>query len=139
MHRRLVNTIAIASILAACNPPSTTMPASVATSASLVPSPTATSGTAPTASGITREEAIIAARAAVPRYATAPVLGAEVGRLEDLLSRLTAAHISPAPSPDWLVWRIRLGEQPSPTGGQGTDVIIDFWDGRVIFAYEWFS
>jgi hypothetical protein len=61
------------------------------------------------------------------------------GRFEDLVSPFTADHVSPAPSPDRLVWRVRLGERPSPTGGQGVDVIIDFWDGRVIFAAEWFS
>jgi hypothetical protein len=103
------------------------------------PVPTGTIGPAPAASGITREQAITAVRAAVPRYATADVLGAEEGRFEDLVSAFTAEHFSPAPAPDRLVWRITLGEQPSPTGGQGTDVIIDFWDGRFIFATEWVS
>jgi hypothetical protein len=89
--------------------------------------------------GITREQAIEAARAAVPRYATADVLNAEMGRFADLVSAFTAAHFTQAPAPDRLVWRITLGEQPSPTGGQGTDVIIDFWDGGFIFATEWVS
>lgn len=93
----------------------------------------------PTPSGITREEAIAVARAAAPRYATAGVLHADAGRFDDFVPAFTAEHYTPVPAPDRLVWRITLGEQPSPTGGQGTDVIIDFWDGRVILATEWVS
>jgi hypothetical protein len=62
-----------------------------------------------------------------------------VGRFGDLVSAVTAQHLSPVPTSDRLVWKVTLGEQPSPTGGQGTDVIIDFWDGRVILATEWVS
>jgi hypothetical protein len=101
--------------------------------------PTGTVGPNPAESGITREQAIAVAREAVPRYATADVLSAEVGRFGDLVSAFTAEHFSPVPTSDRLVWKVTLGEQPSPTGGQGTDVIIDFWDGRVILASDWVS
>lgn len=100
---------------------------------------TGTAGPTPAASGITREEAIAVAREAAPRYATADVLSAEVGRFGDLVSAFTVQHFSPVPTSDRLVWKVTLGEQPSPTGGQGTDVVIDFWDGRVILATEWVS
>lgn len=100
---------------------------------------TGTVGPNPSASGITREQAIAVARAAVPRYATADVLRAEMGRFDEFVSAFAAEHLSPPPSPDRLVWKVTLGEQPSPTGGQGTDVIIDFWDGRIIIASDWFS
>jgi len=90
-------------------------------------------------SGITREQAIAVAREAAPRYATANVLSAEVGAFGDLVSAFTVQHVSPVPTSDRLVWKVTLGEQPSPTGGQGADVIIDFWDGRVILATEWIS
>jgi hypothetical protein len=93
----------------------------------------------PAASGVTREVAINAARAAAGRFANAAVLKADVGPLEDFVSELVAAHISPAPSRDQVVWRITLGEQPSPTGGQGVDVFIDYRDGRVLFVGDWVS
>lgn len=91
------------------------------------------------ASGITRDRAIAVAREAAPRYATLSVLGAELGRFGDVVSAFTAEHFSPVPTPDRLFWKVTLGEQPSPTGGQGTDVIIDFWEGGVILATDWVS
>ncbi len=99
------------------------------------PVPTA----AATPSGMTRERAIAVARGAAPRYANADVLSAEVGAFGDLVSAFTAQRFSPVPTSDRLVWKVTLGDQPSPTGGQGADVIIDFWDGRVILTTEWIS
>jgi hypothetical protein len=127
--RRIVGVVLAAALLAGCG---STLPATSHF-------PAASAGPTPAASGITRDRAIAIAREASPRYATADVLRAEMGPFGDLVSAFTAQHFSPVPTSDRLVWKVTLGEQPSPTGGQGTDVIIDFWDGRVILATEWFS
>lgn len=137
VYRCLAQSIAILSVVVACNAPSISTPASNGSDAS--PAVAQSGPSEPPRSGISREQAIEAARAAAPRYANADVLRADSGRFEDLVSRFTAKHISPRPSPDQQVWLITLGERPSPTGGQGTDVIIDFVDGRIIFATEWVS
>jgi hypothetical protein len=98
--------------------------------------PTASSSPTATATGINREQAITVARAAVPRYASADVLSASVGRFIDSVTEYTAAHLTPAPAPDRLVWRVTLGEHGGPTGGEGTVVIVDFWDGRFILSTD---
>jgi hypothetical protein len=43
----------------------------------------------------------------------------------------------PRPAPGDLVWYVSLGVRGGPTGGQGTVVIIDSIDGRVIAQYDW--
>lgn len=126
---RIGGVVLIAAVLAGCG--------WVTTSPTLAP--TTTIGHSPVASGISREQAIAAARVAAPRYAADDVLRAEIGRFGDLVSAFTAEQFSPVPAPDRLVWKITLGSQPSPTGGQGTDVIIDFLEGRFILATEWVS
>jgi hypothetical protein len=120
--------IVLAAVLAGCSSAADTT----------TPQPTVTARANPPATGITREAAIAIARAAVPRYATADPLSVELGRLADLLPSVVVQHLSPPPTPDSLVWRVRLGEQPSPTGGQGTDVFVDL-DGRVVLTSDWAS
>ncbi len=92
------------------------------------PAPTAPGSRAPTRitptpapSGIDRERAIAIARAAVPRYADEDVLSADVLRYVDAVTEYTAAHFTPAPAPDHLVWRVSLGTLCGPLCGSGTD------------------
>ena len=114
--------------------------AGCASSAGMTPPiPTETARPKPAETGITREAAIAIARAAVPRYATAEPLAVEMGRLADLLPSVVAQHLSPPPTPEGLVWRVSFGAQPSPTGGQGTDVFVDYFDGRVLLTSDWAS
>jgi hypothetical protein len=127
--RRLGSLMLAAAVLAGCTSSAEMTP----------PMPTDTTRPNPAETGITREAAIAIARAAVPRYATADTLTVEMGRLADLLPSVVVQHLSPPPTPDTLVWKITLGEQPSPTGGQGTDVYIDSSDGRVLLTSDWAS
>jgi hypothetical protein len=38
-----------------------------------------------------------------------------------------------------LVWYIDLGVSGGPTGGMGTEVYIDYYDGHVIAQQDWVS
>lgn len=89
--------------------------------------------------GLARDEAIGAAKAAAPQFANAEVLAAELGSVGDFVPKRVFERLSPVPLLDDAAWRIRLGEQPSPTGGGGVEVIINARDGRVILVSRWTS
>ena len=127
-------------LVAACGstpvpPPSSTTLA--APSAVTTPTARATGGltasTSPTA--ITREAAIALAQKAAPAGSKKAVLEAVAGRFEDLRGSGQTEGKTPAPD-DW-VWRLDLGEYGGPTGGSGTVVVLDYYDGHVIQIYTW--
>ena len=115
------------------------------------PSPTPTASAAPTQSpgGLTRDQAVAAARAAVPSYANEAVMSADVGTYAEMapgrpgtMPSQPGTMPSPpasAPPPDRLVWRIALGEIAGPTGGPIATILIDFWTGAVILSTETMS
>lgn len=88
-----------------------------------------TAGPTPAATGITRDQAIAIARAAVPPYANYEVLSAEAWPFGDVVSPSQADNMSSPPPRDRVVWVVKLGE---PTGGQDDEVVVDSVDGRVL-------
>ena len=98
------------------------------------PSHTATASASPTQSpgGLTRDQAIAAARLAVPSYASEAVLGAESGTYADLAPGHMGTMATSAPSPGRLVWRVTLGENAGPTGARIATILVDFWTGGLI-------
>lgn len=93
----------------------------------------------PERAGISRDEAISIARAAVPRRSSDGVLQAIVGTFADLGDPYAPSLVSPAPGPEKDVWLVNLGFIRGPLDGQGTDVIIDASDGRVLQMFDWVS
>jgi len=130
-------TIILGLLLAACGPAPS--PSPTAGPSATLPAPTATPTPSVAPTGISRDRAIATARAAAPLHATDDVLVADVGRFADSVSDYTATHISPAPAPDRLVWRVNLGTRCQPLCASGTTVIIDYWTGRVLIATDWIS
>jgi len=47
--------------------------------------------------------------------------------------------VSPSPKPSTLVWVIDIGEQPSPTGGEGWYIVLDYKTGELLSLSHWFS
>jgi len=107
--------------------------------ASQVPSSATATGT-PEASalGLTKDQAVLVARAATPRSADWSVLSAKAGRVDELLVPEAAFPISPFPSRDRWVWVIDLGAGPA-VGGQGSIVVLDYIDGHVYAVLNWIS
>jgi hypothetical protein len=114
IRRRLAAAIALVALVAACNP------------ASLFAPP-----------GLTREAAIGIALQTFPMYTTNDVMSAEPGTIGSFIPPALADRL--ANVLDHQGWRIRLGRQPSPTGGQGTEVIVDATDGKIVLTSDWAS
>jgi len=66
------------------------------------------------------------ARAAAPQAAHKPVVSAEAGPLSEVVP---SAEVADVPDDRW-VWYIFLFDG-GPLSGQGTFVILDYFDGRV--------
>lgn len=77
--------------------------------------------------GLSRDEAVEAARAAAPQSAHRPVAVAEAGPASDLVG---SAGIAPDVPGDRWIWYIFLSDV-GPLSGEGSIVILDFFDGRV--------
>jgi hypothetical protein len=126
--RRLLLTVAAASLLAGCIPASPpNLPGSPATTAAGSPSPSPSAGI-----GLTRDQAIARARGAARAPADWGVLRAEAGWMNVLENPA-------APSGGPYVWLVNLGWVDGPLDAQGSDVILDFDDGRVIRLEHWIS
>ena len=103
------------------------------------PSPTVTpSPSASAAVGLTRDEAVALARKAAGRFANDDVLEARVGTWGEL-DRWTPPSAPPTPAPDTRIWIVNIGYNPGPLMGQGTIVVLDYFDGHVLNATEWIS
>jgi hypothetical protein len=88
---------------------------------------------------MTKDQAIAAARRALPRWADGNVLEAMTGLFADLGDPYAKVRISPAPTPDQLVWKVNLGIVIGPLNASGTYAILDAFDGRVIQEIDWIS
>ncbi len=87
--------------------------------------------------GLTREEAIALARLAPGDFERdAPLLSARVERWGD---EPRYSLVSPSPEPSRPVWVIDIGEQPSPTGGQGWYIVLDYETGELLSLTDWVS
>jgi hypothetical protein len=42
-----------------------------------------------------------------------------------------------SPDPDQWVWMVNLGVDDPPSGGSGTFVVLDYYDGHVIQINDW--
>ncbi len=93
----------------------------------------------PERAGITRDQAIEIARTAAPKRSSDDVLQAIVGTFGDLGNPDAQILVSPAPGPAQDVWLVKLGVVRGPLDGEGTDVIIDASDGRVLQMFDWVS
>ena len=66
----------------------------------------------------------------------APLISARIERWGDYpVPRYSL--VSPSPEPSRLVWVIDLGERPSPTGGQGWYIILDYETGELLSLTNW--
>jgi len=138
--RRVIGALVAMMVLAGCSPtvlprPTTPPPASPSPVPTIGPSPSPASS--PVA--ITRDRAIAIARQAATRWATASVLQADKGPFGELGFSRAPVLVSPAPSPEHLVWLINLGVVRGPLDADGTDVIIDATDGGVLQLVDWIS
>jgi hypothetical protein len=87
--------------------------------------------------GVNREVAIAIALHAFPRYTREQVISVDHGKVGSFVTPALADRL--ANVLDHQSWRIRLGEQPSPTGGEGTEVIVDATDGTIVLTSNWAS
>jgi hypothetical protein len=127
----------IAAVVAACG--STPIPPTSFASPTVLNTPTTGPTGTPTASSrgtaLTREAAIALAQKAAPAGYSKAVLGAAAGPFKDLGGFGRIVGTVPAPE-DW-VWRVNLGEYAGPTGGSGTTVVLDYYDGHLILISNW--
>lgn len=65
-----------------------------------------------------------------------PLVSARVERWD---ARRWWSLVDPSPEPSRQVWVVDLGERPSPTGGQGWYVVLDYETGEVLALNEWVS
>lgn len=112
-------------------------PSTAATPSEAVPSPTESNPPVP-ATGLTEEQAVVAARAAAPQAADQPLLAANAGPAGERLKPDEAYPIDPPLPADRMVWVINFGSGP-PLGQQGTMIIIDLLDGSVYAVIDWIS
>jgi hypothetical protein len=116
--------------------PATSSP-TASPSPSQSPSPSPTLRTSPSAkAGLTREEAI-AAVMQIPEVAERKpwLLSARVEHWGD---DYRYPETSPAPEPSRLVWVVDVAyESPSPTGGAGWFVILDYQTGEILSFSQW--
>jgi hypothetical protein len=111
------------------------------TTAPLVPtafSPAPTPGEPP-AGGLMAAEAVEIARTAAPhRAANARVTAGAVQFGGQLHQTLGFSDLNPAPAPDDWLWFVQL-EEGLLGHGEGTVVIIDYFDGTVLGVTEWIA
>ena len=88
---------------------------------------------------ITRDQAIAIARAAAPKRASDGVLQAIHGTFADLGNPDARILVSPARDATHEVWLVNVGIVRGGLDGEGTDVIIDASDGRVLQVFDWVS
>ncbi len=123
-------------VLAACG--STPVPppsASAHAAPTAATSPTGTPTAAATRTGLTREAAIALAKEVMPEGSPNAVLAADAGPFKDYGGYGPTKGRTPAPD-DW-VWSVNLGEYGGPTGGSGTIVVLDYYDGHLVQTYDW--
>jgi hypothetical protein len=109
----------------------------------LSPSPVESASPSPSASPwprgeLARDEAIAIAKDAIDRIdARHEVLAARLETWGDRPARYSL--VSPPPEPTRVVWYIDIGYQPSPTGGEGWEIVLDAQTGEVLSLLEWIS
>jgi hypothetical protein len=87
--------------------------------------------------GISRDDAVDAARDVVPEAAEWDVIAVEAGPVGQFEYLVSQPFISEVPADRW-VWVIDLGHGPS-LGAEGSWVVIDYLDGRVYGVIDWIS
>ena len=138
-YRHVVAMLVVISFVAACSsipPPTAT---TGAPTASPVPSPLPTVApvTSPSpAIGLTRDQAVALAREAAAWVPASASVQAKSGTFGDLRNAYGSITASPRPSEGELVWRIDFFTKAQE---QGTQVVVDYTDGRVIQVSWWIS
>lgn len=98
------------------------------------PAPTSTDAPAPPADGLARDDAIAAARDAMPRLAEMDVIATAFAPAADMrVEGMWFDGAEAVPDDRWL-WRVNFR-----SGFEGTIVYVDYLDGTVYGATDWIS
>ncbi|HJP88914.1 MAG TPA: hypothetical protein VJ850_07775 [Candidatus Limnocylindrales bacterium] len=95
------------------------------------------SASLPPSAEVNRDVAIAITLHAFPKYTIDQVISVDHGKVGSFVTPAFADRL--AKVLDHQSWRIRLGSQPSPTGGEGTEVIVDATDGNIVLTSDWAS